>query len=172
MKLWTEVEYVNSAGKTVRSERAVKAKVSEMTEEINRQVLSRGTKALNALHSAELRVLKGQRSGRKYRKPYTGSKTSEERKKSGYKPPMYVASASGEAPARRTGNLRLHWNGQVKTGSVSGRRVSIMAELESQEPYAVYLEHGTAHMAARPFAEKIKEEALPEIQKIYSEPYT
>ena len=45
MKLWTEVEYVNSAGKTVRSERAVKAKVSEMTEEINRQVLSRGTEA-------------------------------------------------------------------------------------------------------------------------------
>lgn len=153
MKLWADTQAVHSAGKTV------KAKVSEMTDGINRKVVSRGVRAVNAMRNAELNVLKGQRSGRVYRKPYI--------KKSAYR-----ASAPGEAPARRTGNLRLHWNGQVKTGSVSGRRVSIMAELESQEPYAVYLEHGTAHMAARPFAEKIKEEALPEIQKIYSEPYT
>ena len=172
MKLWSEVEYVNSAGKTVCAERAVRAKVSEMTEKINRQVLSRGTKAVNALRSAELRVLKGQRSGRKYRKPYTGSKTSEERKKSGYKPPMYVASAPGEAPARRTGNLRMHWNGQVKTGRAAKGRIQVTAELESQEKYAEMLENGTSKMAARPFVEKIKEEAVPEIEKIYSGPYT
>ena len=85
---------------------------------------------------------------------------------------MYTASAPGEPPARRTGNLRLHWNGQVKTGASSGDGVEIIAELESQEPYAALLENGTSKMAARPFVEKIKEEAAPEIQKIYSEPYT
>ena len=47
-----------------------------------------------------------------------------------------------------------------------------MAELESQESYAAHLENGTSRMAPRPFVEKIKQEATPEIQKIYSEPYT
>lgn len=50
--------------------------------------------------------------------------------------------------------------------------IEVVAELESMEPYAVHLEHGTPKMAPRPFVEKIKEEAAPEIRKIYSEPYT
>lgn len=174
MKLWENVEYVNKAGKTVQVERAIRAKVTEMTENINRKVLSRGTRTVNALRSAELRVLKGQRSGQKYRKPYTGGKTKEERKKSGYKPPMYTASAPGEPPARRTGNLRLHWNGQVKSKNSSGGGISVVAELESGEKYAAVLESGTkdGKLKPRPFVEKIKEEAMPEIKKIYSEPYT
>ena len=76
------------------------------------------------------------------------------------------------SPARRTGNLRMHWNGQVKSeGSTAGGGVQIIAELESQEKYAGYLENGTKKMAARPFADKIKEKATPEIEKIYKEPY-
>lgn len=129
-----------------------------MVTDINRQVVSRGTRAVNALRNAELRVLKGQRSGKVYRKPYSRA--------------TYTASAPGEPPARRTGNLRMHWNGQVKSEIASGRGVAIIAELESQEPYAAYLENGTSKMAARPFVEKIKEEAAPEIQRIYSGPYT
>ena len=34
-----------------------------------------------------------------------------------------------------------------------------------------YLENGTKKMAARPFVDKIKEKATPEIEKIYKEPY-
>ena len=48
----------------------------------------------------------------------------------------------------------------------------IVAELESQEKYAGILEKGTSEMAPRPFAEKIKEKAMPEIERIYREPYT
>lgn len=152
MKLWVETDAVHSAG------RAVRAKVSEMAEDINRQALARGTRAVNALRNAELNVLKGERSGKRYRKyPYKS---------------MYTASAPGEPPARRTGNLRLHWNGQVKKGASSGNGVEIIAELESGETYAAALENGTSKMAPRPFVEKIKEEAAPEIQRIYSEPYT
>ena len=66
----------------------------------------------------------------------------------------------------------MHWNGQVNSKSSSSGGVAIVAELESQESYAAHLENGTSKMAARPFVEKIKEEATPEIQKIYSEPYT
>lgn len=151
MKLWVD-------GKAGSAGSAIRATVKEQVTNINRKVVSRGVRAVNAIRNAELEVLKGQRSGRVYRKPYTKA--------------TYTASAPGEPPARRTGNLRMHWNGQVKSENVSGGRVAIVAELESQESYAGYLENGTSKMAARPFTEKIKEEATPEIKRIYNEPYT
>lgn len=137
---------------------AIRATVKGQVAKINRQVVARGVRAVNAMRNAELEVLKGQRSGRTYRKPHSKA--------------TYTASAPGEPPARRTGNLRMHWNGQVKSeGSTAGGGVQIIAELESQEKYAGYLENGTKKMAARPFADKIKEKATPEIEKIYKEPY-
>lgn len=151
MKLWVD-------GKAGSAGSAIRATVKDQVTNINRKVISRGVRAVNAIRNAELEVLKGQRSGRVYRKPYSKA--------------TYTASAPGEPPARRTGNLRMHWNGQVKSENSSGGGVSIVAELESQEPYASYLENGTSKMAARPFVEKIKEEAEPEIKRIYSEPYT
>jgi hypothetical protein len=160
MKLWIEKSCVNADGKTVQVEQAVRAKVTEMTDTINGKVRSRGTRAVNALRNAELRVLRGKRSGKVYKKPFSKA--------------TYRASAPGEPPARRTGNLRLHWNGQVKEERSDSRGVSIIAQLESQELYAGILEDGSpkTKMAPRPFVEKIKEEATPEIKKIYSEPYT
>lgn len=165
MKLWVDGDSANSIG------HAIRMKVSEVTADIDYQTKSRGTRAVNALRNAELRVLQGQRSGRKYRKPYTGSKSKDERKKSGYKPPMYTTSAPGEPPARRSGNLRLHWYGDVQTRAAS-KGTEVLAVLESGERYASVLENGTPKMAPRPFVERIKTEAAPEIKKIYSEPYT
>ncbi len=151
MKLWADGKN-GSAGSVIR------ATVKEQVADINRKAVSRGVRAVNAIRNAELNVLKGQRSGKEYRKyPYKSK---------------YRASAPGEPPARRTGNLRMHWNGQVKSESSPGGGVAILAEMESQERYAEYLENGTRDMAARPFVEKIKEEATPEIRKIYSELYT
>lgn len=151
MKLWVD-------GKAGSAGSAIRATVKDQVTNINRKVVSRGVRAVNAIRNAELEVLKGQRSGRVYRKPHSKA--------------TYTASAPGEPPARRTGNLRMHWNGQVKSENSSGGGVAIIAELESQESYAGILENGTAKMAARPFTEKIKEKAVPEIQRIYSEPYT
>lgn len=151
MKLWVN-------GKAGSAGSAVRATVKDQVTNINRKVVSRGVRAVNAMRNAELEVLKGQRSGRVYRKPFSKA--------------TYTASAPGEPPARRTGNLRMHWNGQVKSENTSSGGVAIVAELESQEPYAGYLENGTSKMAPRPFVDKIKEEAMPEIQRIYSEPYT
>lgn len=151
MKLWVD-------GKAGSAGSAIRATVKDQVAKVNRQVVSRGVRAVNAMRNAELEVLKGQRSGRVYRKPH-GKAT-------------YTASAPGEPPARRTGNLRMHWNGQVKTeGGTAGGGVQVIAELESQEKYANYLENGTSKMAARPFADKIKEKAIPEIERIYKEPY-
>lgn len=151
MKLWVD-------GKAGSAGSAIRATVKSQVANINRKVISRGVRAVNAMRNAELEVLKGQRSGRVYRKPFSRA--------------TYTASAPGESPARRTGNLRMHWNGQVNSKSSSSGGVAIVAELESQESYASHLENGTSRMAPRPFVEKIKQEATPEIQKIYSEPYT
>ena len=123
MKLWND-------GKAGSAGSAIRATVKGQVAKINRQVVARGVRAVNAMRNAELEVLKGQRSGRTYRKPHSKA--------------TYTASAPGEPPARRTGNLRMHWNGQVKSeGSTAGGGVQIIAELESQEKYAGYLENGT-----------------------------
>lgn len=151
MKLWVD-------GKGGSAGSAIRAAVKDQVVKVNRQVVSRGVRAVNAIRNSELEVLKGQRGGRVYKKPHSRA--------------TYTASAPGEPPARRTGNLRMHWNGQVKTGAASGGGVSIIAELESQEHYAGYLENGTSKMAPRPFVDKIAEEAMPEIKAIYNEPYT
>ncbi len=130
----------------------MQAKVGEMKARVNQQVLSRGTRAVNQLRNAELEVLRGKGSGRTYRKyPYKST---------------YQASAPGEPPARRTGNLRLHWTGNVKGGGGN-----ITLELESAEFYAGYLENGTRKMARRPFKDRITQKALPPIKAIFNEPY-
>lgn len=163
-----------------RTGAAIQEKIERKVESVNSQAVSRGTQAVNALRNAELEVLKGQRSGRVYKKPGTyGRRPSKatkelmgdyEHKLRGGQ--LYRASAPGEPPARRTGNLRLHWNGKVIKERTSGGGLNITAELESQESYAGFLDKGTSGMAARPFVERIKQKAMPKIKRIYNRPYT
>lgn len=134
----------------------LKIAVDDTVKKVNREAASRGTRAVNAIRNAELEVLRGKRSGRVYRKPHTKS--------------HYTASAPGEPPARRTGNLRLNWNGTVESSS-TGSGLRVTAVLESQERYSIYLENGTRRMAPRPFKQPISEKAMPEIERIYHEKY-
>lgn len=134
----------------------LKVAVDDTVKKVNREAASRGMRAVNAIRNAELEVLRGKRSGRVYRKPHTKS--------------HYTASAPGEPPARRTGNLRLNWNGTVESSS-TGSGLRVAAVLESQERYSTYLENGTRRMAPRPFKQPISEKAMPEIERIYHEKY-
>lgn len=134
----------------------LKIAVDDTVKKVNREAASRGMRAVNAIRNAELEVLRGKRSGRVYRKPHTKS--------------HYTASAPGEPPARRTGNLRLNWNGTVESSS-TGSGLRVTAVLESQERYSTYLENGTRRMAPRPFKQPISEKAMPEIEQIYHEKY-
>lgn len=134
----------------------LKIAVDDTVKKVNREAASRGVRAVNAIRNAELEVLSGKRSGRVYRKPHTKS--------------HYTASAPGEPPARRTGNLRLNWNGTVESSS-TGSGLRVTAILESQERYSAYLENGTRRMAPRPFKQPISEKAMPEIERIYHEKY-
>ena len=79
---------------------ALRIAVDRVVENVGRQAVSRGTRAVNAIRNAELDVLKGSRSGRVYKKPYSSA--------------TYTASAPGEPPARRSGALRLNWHGEVQ----------------------------------------------------------
>lgn len=134
----------------------LKVAVDDTVKKVNREAASRGMRAVNAIRNAELEVLRGKRSGRVYRKPHTKS--------------HYTASAPGEPPARRTGNLRMNWNGTVESSS-TGSGLRVTAVLESQERYSTYLENGTRRMAPRPFKQPISEKAMPEIERIYHEKY-
>lgn len=134
----------------------IKIAVDDTVKKVNLEAASRGMRAVNAIRNAELEVLRGKRSGRVYRKPHTKS--------------HYTASAPGEPPARRTGNLRLNWNGTVESSS-TGSGLRVTAVLESQERYSTYLENGTRRMAPRPFKQPISEKAMPEIERIYHEKY-
>ena len=75
-------------------------------------------------------------------------------------------SAPGSPPGSKTGALR-----QSITPFTTGVSFGVSAGVE----YAEYLERGThkkdgsQKMAPRPFVEKIKEEALPEINRIFGE---
>lgn len=137
---------------------ALRIAVDQVVENVGRQAVSRGTRAVNAIRNAELDVLKGSRSGRVYKKPHSKA--------------TYKASAPGEPPARRTGALRLSWHGSVEGGSVGGGGTQITAALESEQRYSGYLENGTSKMAPRPYKDKIIEKAAPEITAIYNEPYS
>ena len=49
----------------------LKIAVDETVQKLNQEVASRGIRTTNALRNAELEVLRGQRSGRVYRKPHS-----------------------------------------------------------------------------------------------------
>ena len=74
-------------------------------------------------------TLTGQRSGERYRVPFTGRD--------------YTASAPGEAPARRTGDLH---------GSIDQRLESDTHGVAgTDKPYGLYLDRGTRNMRPRPW---------------------
>lgn len=67
-------------------------------------------------------------------------------------------------PGVRSGNLRRNWNMYSSGGGGNG-----IFGIQSGMHYSEYPEHGTSKMAARPYVEKIKETAMPEILALFSE---
>lgn len=118
-------------------------------------------RAANVMTNTTRRVLSGTRSGELRRKPHAKRK--------------YRASAPGEAPAVRTGILRRSFQRKYYIRQGNGK-LTVYAISESGLKTGKYLlprilNEGTRRMAARPFVKKVKQEALPEVQRIYNEPY-
>ncbi|HUW57736.1 MAG TPA: HK97-gp10 family putative phage morphogenesis protein [Planctomycetota bacterium] len=111
------------------------------------------TQVMRACHEVRnewLNVLSGARSGRTYRVPGTRR--------------TYTASAPGEAPAQRLGDLRrsIRVQPRIEPGRVQAR---VGSDLE----YAVYLEYGTRTMQPRPHLRIAYERARPRIEAIFRE---
>lgn len=118
--------------------------VREIVQDINAAAKSRADRSLNIMRNAALEVLGQDGSGRRYGK--------------------HIASAPGQPPAPDKGNLRRNWQ---QRKYISGN-VRIVLEMKSRMFYAGFLEHGTRKMAARPYHDRIKKKALPEIKALYS----
>lgn len=136
--------------------------VTQAVADIKQQVKSRSFRAAVKMRNAANDVLSGSRSGRIYRVP--GSKAE------------YQASAPGEPPAVRTGHFRGSWAERVYAEDAD-KEITVHSTIESKQKAGKYLlgellEGGTKRgMAARPYQEKVKEKAMPEIESIYNEPY-
>lgn len=127
----------------------IEAEVAREVGAINRQVLSRARRGTNLLRNAAMTVLGQDGTGRRYRN--------------------HVASAPGQPPAPDSGNLRRNWReSQFVQSNGLGRGIDVKLQIRSDVFYAKFLEHGTRKMAARPFVERIKTKARPEIEALFA----
>ena len=147
--------------------------VGEITEHIQFEMERRSFLAANELRNSALLVLRGQRSGRRYKVPGTyrrqRDKTDGKMKRGRY----YTASAPGEPPAARTGHFRLSWQtgNYCGFGSFISRIESDIKTENGKYTLGEILEDGTSRMAPRPYQARIIEKAEPKIVRIYSKPY-
>ncbi|MCD8195891.1 MAG: HK97 gp10 family phage protein [Lachnospiraceae bacterium] len=126
-------------------------RVKDTVSECETKAQSCAVRASNQLRNAALSVLRGARSGKRYKKPGSSSR--------------YTASAPGEPPAVRTGTLRRSWGLIAKGDSKKG---SYTAGIYTDVKYANYLEEGTGKMSARPYRDAIIEKAQPKIESIFN----
>lgn len=131
----------------------LQVEVDETVRQLNLEARSRARRAVNALRNSALNVLSGERHGKEGYVPATRRK--------------YITSAPGEPPAVRSGNLRRNWR-QYVLGEFHTGGAKITARIKSDMPYSDFLDKGTKKMAARPYKQKVKDEAMPAINQIYS----
>lgn len=135
----------------------LKGKINSLFNQVSQEAKSRGFRAANALRSASLEVLKGKRSGKIYRKPFTKKAT-------------YQASAPGEPPAVRSGALRISWQPRAQSEKEAGA-VIVRPAIWTATKYACILQKGSPKMDPRPFEEPIIEKAKPELKAIFGKNY-
>lgn len=131
----------------------------QVLDHVEQQARSRTIRAASAIKRAANKVLSnaGGRTGRVYQKSPGSSK-------------KYTASAPGEPPALRSGDLRRSWQ-PLPTGEMVGAGKVYTPGIHTDIKYAPLLQDGTSKMAARPFEEPIKQAAWPEVKAIYEQPY-
>lgn len=136
-----------------KQEAAVQNRIKEAVRDANTKAQSCAVRASNHLRNAALTVLRGQRSGRRYKKPHTKT--------------YYTASAPGEPPAVRTGMLRMSW-GMKAEGDGKG---NYTAGIYTDVPYAEDLDIGTpgGKIKPRPYKDKIIETAKPKVVSVFAE---
>ena len=155
-------------------EQTVNRDLNKITQEIE----SRAFRASNELANAIIYILRGQRSGKRYKIPGTYRKHADGtgrmiKKRNGV---YYTASAPGEAPANRTGMFRASWKRRSFATRLSGR-LEVTASIESNlkvgsKLLGDVLEKGSKRgLAPRPYKQAVIDRAMPRIDIIYRKPY-
>ncbi len=129
--------------------------IQEAINKIDSAACDRMSSAVNEVRNVTLETLSGQRTGQVYRLPGSGS--------------FYTASAPGEAPATRLGDLKksIHAVVEDEDGSVVGY-VGI-PKGEKADEYGPALEYGTSKIAARPWLRPSFEKSEEKVQQIFGE---
>ena len=140
---------------------------------ITHEMERRSYLAANELRNSALIVLRGQRSGRRYKVPGTYRRQRDKLDGKMKRGRYYTASAPGEPPAVRTGTFRNSWQPTATKvyGSYFSRIESDVRTDNGRFNLGEILEDGTIRMAARPYHDRILDHAELKIKKIYSDPY-
>lgn len=78
------------------------------------------------------------------------------------------ASDPGESPHRRSGRLRDLVSSDVEQDGPSLTMLTVL----SAAPYSIYLESGTAHMAARPFMGPARDDWAPIVHQRFTSAFS
>ena len=157
----TATQSANMKAASDRASEVIAKNIAVTLKGLHQEVASRAYRASNYLRNASLHVLRGQRSGIRYRIPHTKV--------------TYQASSPGESPANRTGIFRLSWRTQVRVEKQGGKFRAV-SSIESDLRVGKWLlgellEGGTRHMAARPYKQAVRDRAAPQIQALYKKSY-
>lgn len=146
-----------------------------VTTEIRHQMESRTYRASNELRNSALMVLRGQRSGRRYKVPGTFKRQRDKHDGKMKNGRYYTASAPGEPPAVRTGAFRLSWQPAPRySDAFNSYWARIESDIRTDDGRHILgdiLEDGTKRMQPRPHHDRILQHAEQRIYKIYDEPY-
>lgn len=147
--------------------------VDEFIADIKHQMEGRAWKAALELKNSSELILRGQRSGRRYKVPGTyrrqRDKTDGKMKNGRY----YTASAPGEPPAMRTGLFRGRWQptSLVSEGRYVSKIENDVMTAGGKHNLGEVLENGTSRMAPRPHHDRILQHAERRIVRIYNQSY-
>ena len=123
--------------------------LEEVMQKIDETARDRMFEAVNEVRNETFDTLTGPRSGRSYTVP--GTKRT------------YTASAPGEPPAQRLGELR-----QSITAVVEGEGKEVVGMVGTDKDYGPSLEFGTLKMAARPWLRKTFEKTEDKVKEIFT----
>jgi hypothetical protein len=145
--------------------------LKEITAEIEKQIEERLTMASFVVHGQVVKDLSGVKSGREYPVPGTGKVVDKEKKLANGRifhyrklvgATYYTASAPGEAPAVRLGDLRTDYKAKVE-----GKGMNAVGLVGSHLDYSVYLEKGTSEIYPRPHLLPAMQKMKPKIIKLF-----
>lgn len=130
-----------------RSKVTVKFNSKAVGHSLESVAMQRMYLATNAVRNTALEKLSGPRTGREYTVPGTNT--------------TYTASAPGEPPAVRLGELR-----QSLGTKVEAKGATVLGHMGTPLEHGEHMEHGTKNILPRPWLKPSFEESLEKVKSI------